>query len=142
MKYLIIGSGGREHTLAWRLLNDGSAGEVYVAPGNGGVDDKYCADISVDDFKGIEGFCTDRGIDSVIVGPEAPLAAGIVDYLNEKKIPVFGPSKGAAMLEGSKLFAKTIMERYGVNTAGHEDFVGRKDLIKYIERVKYLSSSS
>lgn len=134
MKYLIIGSGGREHTIAWRLINDGSAREVYVAPGNGGIEPSFCADIAVDDFSAIDRFCTSKKIDMVIVGPEAPLVGGIVDYLIEKKVPTFGPVRQAAMLEGSKLFAKNIMETYGVPTALHREFIGKKPLLDYIQQ--------
>lgn len=134
MKYLIIGSGGREHTMAWRLLHDGSAREVYVAPGNGGIDSHYCVDISITDFPAIENFCIEHRIDMVVVGPEAPLVNGIVDYLNGKKIPVFGPAKKAAMLEGSKMFAKNIMEKYGIPTARHRSFTDKKTLIDYIKK--------
>lgn len=136
MKYLVIGSGGREHTLAWRLKQDGSATEVYVAPGNGGIHPDYCVPIPVNDFTGIARFCAEKGVDMVVVGPEAPLAAGIVDFLYEKKIPVFGPTKKAAMLEGSKLFAKKIMATYNVPTAGHRTFSGRQELLKYIDSEK------
>jgi len=136
MKYLIIGSGGREHTIAWRLMNDGSAREVYVAPGNGGIEPSFCADIAVDDFPAIERFCRSKKIDMVIIGPEAPLVGGIVDYLNAKKIPAFGPVKQAAMLEGSKLFAKNIMEKYGVPTARHREFTGKKQLVDYLLQEK------
>ncbi len=136
MKYLIIGSGGREHALSWRLLSDGSAKEVYVAPGNGGISDKYRVNLGVNNFDEISGFCTDKKIDAVIVGPEAPLVDGIVDYLNEQKIPVFGPTKKAAMLEGSKLFAKSIMEKYGVPTAGHKNINSKQELLDYIEKVE------
>lgn len=132
MKYLIIGSGGREHTIAWRLLNDGSSKEVYVAPGNGGIDPDFCADIPVNDFGSIEQFCRSKKIDMVVVGPEAPLVDGIVDFLDEKKIPAFGPSKKAAQLEGSKLFAKYIMEKYGIPTARHREFTGKNSLLDYI----------
>lgn len=132
MKYLVIGSGGREHTIAWRLIQDGSATEVYVAPGNGGIHPDYCVGIPVNDFPAIVRFCSEKSIDMVIVGPEAPLAAGIVDYLEEKNIPVFGPTKKAAMLEGSKLFAKQIMAAYNVPTAGHRTFKGKQELLKYI----------
>jgi phosphoribosylamine---glycine ligase len=134
MKYLIIGSGGREHTIAWRLMNDGSASKVYVAPGNGGIEPVFCADIAVNDFSAIERFCKEKKIDMVIVGPEAPLVDGIVDYLIEKKIPTFGPVKQAAMLEGSKLFAKNIMEKYGIPTALHREFNGKKPLMEYIQQ--------
>ncbi|MDY6932622.1 MAG: phosphoribosylamine--glycine ligase [Spirochaetota bacterium] len=133
MKYLIIGSGGREHALYWRLLSDGSAREVFVAPGNGGIRDEYRIDMPIDDFDRISKFCVEQRIDAVIVGPEAPLCSGIVDYLEGKRIPVIGPSKRAAMLEGSKLFAKSIMEKYAIPTAKHIDFIGRDGIIKYIE---------
>jgi phosphoribosylamine--glycine ligase len=136
MKYLIIGSGGREHAIAWRLINDGSASEVYVAPGNGGIEPVFCVDIAIDDFPAIERFCRAKKIDMVIVGPEAPLVGGVVDYLIEKKVPAFGPVKQAAMLEGSKLFAKIIMEKYGIPTARHREFKGTKLLLEYIQQEK------
>lgn len=133
MNYLVIGSGGREHTIAWRLLHDGSAKKVYVAPGNGGIDPAYCVDVPIHDFHAIERLCIDKKIDMVIVGPEAPLVEGIVDYLNDKKISVFGPSRRAAMLEGSKLFAKHIMEKYGIPTARHHECTGKQELLSYID---------
>ncbi|MFH0976593.1 MAG: phosphoribosylamine--glycine ligase [Spirochaetota bacterium] len=136
MKYLIIGSGGREHALHWRLLNDGSADEVYAAPGNGGIGDKYRINLRTDDFKGIAKFCTEKKIDTVIVGPEAPLADGIIDYMDQQKIPAFGPCKAAAMLEVSKLFAKKIMNKYNIPTAGYSEFENKTELIKYIQTVK------
>jgi phosphoribosylamine--glycine ligase len=138
MKYLIIGSGGREHALYWRLLNDGSAAidDVYAAPGNGGIADNYRVDLKIDNFAGIEKFCIEKKIGAVIVGPEAPLVKGIVDYLIQKKIPAFGPSKAAAMLEGSKLFAKTIMNKYKIPTASHNEFNNKKELIQYTKSVK------
>ena len=136
MKYLIIGSGGREHAIAWRLMHDGSATEVFVAPGNGGIQRDYRVDIAVNDFSSITAFCKDRMIDMVIVGPEVPLTEGIVDYLEENQVPVFGPSRRAAMLEGSKLFAKEIMEKYGVPTGAHYDFTGREKLIAHVNRIE------
>ncbi len=136
MKYLVLGSGGREHAIAWRLLHDGSATDVYVTPGNGGIDDKFRAGIPVNDFRAVEEFCVSRKIDAVVVGPEAPLVDGIVDFLTDKKIPAFGPSARAAMLEGSKLFAKSIMEKYGIPTAGHYDFTEKPLLIQHIANAK------
>ena len=136
MRFLVIGSGGREHALAWRLMTDGSAREVFVAPGNGGIDDAFRADIEVNDFRGIEKFCSDRKIDMVVVGPEAPLVDGLVDYLAKKNIPAFGPCAGAAMLEGSKLFAKSIMEKYGVPTGSHADFTSKDGLINHVRSLK------
>ncbi len=135
MKYLIIGSGGREHALYWRLQSDGSAkqDDVYAAPGNGGIADSSRVVLKTDDFGGIEKFCIEKKIDAVIVGPEAPLVSGIVDYMNRKKIPAFGPTKAAAMLEGSKLFAKSIMNKYRIPTANHYEFNDKSELIKYIK---------
>jgi len=134
MKYLIIGSGGREHAIAWRLLSDGSAGEVYAAPGNGGIEDKYRVKIQADDFDGISRFCMEKKIGMVIIGPEVPLVSGLADFLEGNGIRVFGPSKKAAMIEGSKLFAKRIMESYDVPTAGHWDFTGKNSLIEFVEK--------
>lgn len=133
MKYLIIGSGGRENAIAWRLLSDGSAEEIYVAPGNGGIEDRYRVEIQQDDFEGISRFCGEKKIDLVVIGPEVPLVNGLADFLEEKGIRCFGPSKRAAMIEGSKLFAKRIMETYSVPTAGHWDFTGEKSLTEFIE---------
>jgi phosphoribosylamine--glycine ligase len=136
MKYLVIGSGGREHAIAWRLLADGSANEVYVAPGNGGIEDKYRINIKPDNFTALEEVCLTKKIDCVVVGPEQPLSAGIVDFLESKKIPAFGPNAAASMIEGSKLFAKKIMEKYNIPTANHYDFTGKESILKYIESVK------
>jgi phosphoribosylamine---glycine ligase len=136
MRYLVIGSGGREHTIAWRLMRDGSADAVYVAPGNGGTEQPFRAELPLNDYPAIEKFCINNKIDMVVVGPEAPLVGGIIDYLDEKKIPAFGPTKRAAMLEGSKLFAKSIMEKYGIPTAGHMVFSGKQPLIDYIRQEK------
>ncbi|HPS56554.1 MAG TPA: phosphoribosylamine--glycine ligase [Spirochaetota bacterium] len=136
MKYLVIGSGGREHAIAWRLINDGSASEVFVAPGNGGIHPSYRVAIQPDDFNGLYKFCIDKKIDMVIVGPEVPLVNGIADFFHEKKIPCFGPSQKAAMIEGSKLFAKHIMEKYNVPTAGHWDFTGTIQINDFVKKQK------
>ncbi len=133
MKYLIIGSGGREHAIYWRLKNDGSASKVYAAPGNGGIEDKFRIDVKSNDFKAITKICGDKKIDVVVVGPEDPLSSGIIDHLSKEKIPAFGPSREAAMLEGSKLFAKTIMEKYNIPTAAHREFRNRSELLNFIE---------
>ncbi len=134
MKFLVVGSGGREHAIAWRLMNDGSATEVYVAPGNGGIENKFRVNIKADDFDGLHKFCVDKGIDMVVVGPEVPLVAGISDFFADKGIPCFGPSGKAAMIEGSKLFAKRIMETYGVPTAGHWDFTGKVGISEFVKK--------
>ena len=136
MKYLVIGSGGRENAIYWRLLNDGSATEVFVAPGNGGISPSYRAAIQPDDFDGLYSFCMEKKIDMVIIGPEVPLVNGIADFFSEKKIPCFGPSKKAAMIEGSKLFAKRIMETYNIPTAGHWDFKGTSGITEFVQKQK------
>ncbi|MGL4369135.1 MAG: phosphoribosylamine--glycine ligase, partial [Spirochaetota bacterium] len=133
MKYLVIGSGGREHAISWRLLHDGSASEVFVLPGNGGIDESHRVAMSMSDHEGIAAFCRKNDIGMVVVGPEAPLVEGLVDYLEKEKIPVFGPSAKAAQLEGSKLFAKMIMEKYNVPTAQHWDFTGQAAILSFIE---------
>ncbi len=136
MKYLVIGSGGREHCIAWRLLSDGSAREVYVVPGNGGIDGRFRINADPGDFSVIETICVKKKIDVVIVGPEVPLVAGLVNHLADKKIPAFGPRRRAAMLEGSKLFAKQIMEKYGIPTARHADFSGRDAILNHLATLK------
>lgn len=136
MKYLVIGSGGREHCIAWKLMSDGSASEVYVAPGNGGIDGRFRVNADPGDFAAIEAVCVKKKIDVVVVGPEVPLVAGLVNYLGDRKIPAFGPTRRAAMLEGSKLFAKQIMEKYGIPTARHDDFTGRDAILKHIETIQ------
>ncbi len=133
MRYCIIGSGGREHAIAWRLLSDGSADEVYVLPGNGGIAEEFRVKLKIDDFKGIAEFCSGERIDMVVVGPEVPLSAGITDYLVERGIRTFGPSRRAAMLEGSKLFAKRIMRACGVPTGDYHEFNTRDGLLRHID---------
>lgn len=136
MKYLVLGSGGREHCIAWRLLRDGSASEVFVAPGNGGISSEFCISIDPADFNAVKKLCIEKKIDVVVVGPEAPLVAGVVDFLTKEKIPVFGPCQQAAMLEGSKLYAKHIMEKYGVPTASHRDFKGKESIVSHIKSLR------
>ncbi len=133
MRFCVIGSGGREHAITWRLLKDGSAGEVYVIPGNGGIDDRYRVDLGIGNHEGIGRFCREKKIDLVVVGPEAPLVGGLVDYFRTQKIPVFGPTRQAAMLEGSKLFAKEIMIRYGIPTAPYREFSRKSELLEFIK---------
>jgi phosphoribosylamine--glycine ligase len=122
MKVLILGSGGREHTLAWKVAQSPLLTELFIAPGNAGTKELGTnVDIETRDFKGISEFVIREKIDMVVVGPEAPLVAGIVDYFREnrelRKTPVIGPSKQGAMLEGSKKFAKEFMIRNNIPTA-------------------------
>ena len=112
MKVLVIGGGGREHALAWKIDQSPLVEKVYCAPGNPGTD-KFCQNelIGVDDFESLASLVESENIDLTVVGPEAPLVDGIVDYFKSKNLAVFGPEKDAARLEGSKVFAKQIMKK-------------------------------
>lgn len=136
MKYCVIGSGGREHALSWRLWQDSDTDAVYVIPGNGGIDPEWRVDLPVDDAGAIADFCENNGVEYVLIGPEAPLAAGLADALEEKGLYVFGPSAAAARLESSKMYAKTIMEKYGVPTAAYNRFTGKDEILAYIDTIE------
>jgi phosphoribosylamine---glycine ligase len=120
MKVLVVGNGGREHALAWKLLQSGQIQQVVCVPGNGGTATmEGCQNLplSLDDFDGIGRFAQENGISLVVVGPEVPLANGIVDYLQKYRIPVFGPTKAGAQIEASKAWAKTLMQEAQMPTA-------------------------
>ena len=118
MKVLVVGSGGREHALCWKIAQSSLVGEVFCAPGNGGIaSDAVCVDIGSNDIPGLTKFVKDNGIGLTVVGPEAPLAAGIVDAFRSERLPIFGPDMRASRLEGSKAFAKEMMRRAAVPTA-------------------------
>ena len=118
MRVLLVGSGGREHALAWRLASSPSLDELHAAPGNPGIAQlATCHPVAVDDGEGLLGLARAHGIALVVVGPEAPLVAGVADVLRHAGIPVYGPSAAAARIEGSKLFAKDVMRTAGVPTA-------------------------
>ncbi len=119
-KIAIIGSGGREHALAWKFAQTLSWENVFTFPGNGGIPNSH--QVNVNDFEEIERFCIYNKINMIFVGTEQPLAAGIVDYFKEKDIKIFGPDKHSAKLEASKIFAKQFMKRYGIATADFEIF--------------------
>lgn len=120
---LLIGGGGREHSIAWKLKQSELLGELYAAPGNPGTE-QIAQNIELDiaDFDGIVDFAEKKKIDLVVVGPEKPLVDGMADYLEEHGIPVFGPGKEAAQLEGSKEFAKGFMKKYEIPTADYQTF--------------------
>ena len=125
MKVLVIGGGGREHALAWRLSLGASVSQVYVAPGNAGTalePNVANLSIAVDDFAKLAEFAKEEGVGLTIVGPEAPLVAGLADYFNAQGLRCFGPSSAAAQLEGSKAFAKGFLQRHGIPTATSETF--------------------
>lgn len=135
MDILIIGSGGREHTLAWKLAQSKLVNKIYAVPGNPGMEDvATCVSGSVEDNAFLVNFAKENNIDMVIVGPEVPLTNGIVDDMEKVGIPSFGPKKLAAQLEGSKSFSKDIMKKYGIPTAKYEVFTEADKAKAYIEQ--------
>ncbi|MBN1869116.1 MAG: phosphoribosylamine--glycine ligase [Candidatus Omnitrophica bacterium] len=138
MKVLIIGSGGREHVLAWKIKQSPLVKKLYCAPGNGGISEiAECVDISVDDIPALLQFAKEKQIDLTVVGPEAPLVAGIVDAFERKKLKIFGPSKEAAQLEGSKVFAKEFMYEWNIPTANFQKFSDIDEAEEYLRKVSY-----
>ncbi|MDD5596136.1 MAG: phosphoribosylamine--glycine ligase [Candidatus Omnitrophica bacterium] len=134
MRILVIGSGGREHALGWKIAQSKLADKVFCAPGNGGISQiAECIDIKADDIEGILDFVKKEKIDFTVVGPEVPLAAGIVDEFRNRKLKIFGPQKKAARLEASKIFAKEIMAKYNVPTAAFKIFSDAKEAYDYID---------
>ena len=135
MDILIIGSGGREHTLAWKLAQSKLVNKIYAVPGNPGMEDvATCVSGSVEDNAFLVNFAKENNIDMVVVGPEVPLTNGIVDDMEKVGIPSFGPKKLAAQLEGSKSFSKDIMKKYGIPTAKYEVFTEADKAKAYIEQ--------
>lgn len=127
MRILLLGSGGREHALAWKISQSSKLEKLYIAPGNAGTANVgENVNIKANDFEGIKSFCLEKQIQMVVVGPEDPLVKGIYDFFKEdellKSIPVIGPSKQGAVLEGSKDFAKAFMQRHGIPTAAYQTF--------------------
>ncbi len=115
MKIAVVGSGGREHAIAWKLAQTNNPEDIFVLPGNGGTQNNVA--LNPTDFEGLKKFCQEKSIELIFVGPEDPLAKGIVDFFADTDIKVFGPDKKAARLEGSKIWAKRFMSKYGVATA-------------------------
>ena len=123
MKVLVIGGGGREHALAWKLAQSPKVQRVYVAPGNGGTAlDPALRNVAVTEIAALADFAAAEKIDLTVVGPEAPLAAGVVDLFHAHGLRVFGPTRAAAQLESSKAFAKDFMQRHGIPTARYASF--------------------
>lgn len=143
MKILLLGSGGREHALAWKISQSPKCEQLYIAPGNAGTGN--CGEnvaMKADDFETIKTFCVEKAIDMVVVGPEDPLVKGIYDELKAdsrtKDIPVIGPSKQGAVLEGSKDFAKAFMQRHQIPTARYQTFDGKhlEDGLRFLETLQ------
>ncbi|MGM3274002.1 phosphoribosylamine--glycine ligase [Ralstonia sp. 24A2] len=135
MKVMVVGSGGREHALAWKLARSPKVQVVYVAPGNGGTAlDKRLQNVPITDPEVLAAFAEREGIHFTVVGPEAPLAAGIVDLFRAKGLRIFGPTKAAAQLESSKDFAKAFMHRHGIPTAKYQTFSDAAQAHAYIDQ--------
>jgi phosphoribosylamine--glycine ligase len=140
MKVLVIGSGGREHAIVWKLKQSPLVTEIFCAPGNAGIDQiAIHVSLKADDIQGLLNFVVNNGIDFTVVGPEVPLAKGIVDKFNSKGLDIFGPSRSAARLENSKSFAKKFMKKYGIPTAEYRIFTSaeKNTALETIRSVKY-----
>lgn len=134
MRILVVGGGGREHAIVKKLKENKEASEIFVLPGNGGIaDDAICVDIGASDIEKITEFAIQNKIDYAVVAPDDPLVLGCVDALEAAGIPCFGPCKSAAIIEGSKVFAKNLMKKYGIPTAAYETFSDIKKALEYIE---------
>lgn len=138
MKVLLIGSGGREHAIAWKLAQSELVDRIYCAPGNGGTTFEHkCENIEITDLDELLDFAVKNNIDITFVGPEAPLVEGIADKFKGKGLKIFGPSRKAALLEGSKAHAKEFMKKYKVKTAAYEVFDNDKAAIEYLNSCNY-----
>ncbi|MCD7804333.1 MAG: phosphoribosylamine--glycine ligase [Oscillospiraceae bacterium] len=134
MKLLVVGSGGREHAVIKKLLENKDVEKIYALPGNGGIArDAECVNISATDIDGIVKFAVEQKIDYAVVTPDDPLVLGCVDALNDAGIPCFGPAKNAAIIEGSKVFSKNLMKKYGIPTAKYEVFDDAEKALEYLE---------
>ena len=134
MKILIVGGGGREHTIAWKLAQSPLVDKLYCAPGNGGIAQvAECVPIAATDIDGIVAFAKKQEIDLTFVAPDDPLVLGMVDALEAAGLSAFGPNKAAAIIEGSKVFSKELMKKYGIPTAEYEVFTSSADALAYIE---------
>ena len=135
MKVLVIGGGGREHALAWKLAQSPKVQRVYVAPGNGGTAlDPALRNVPITDIAALADFAANEGIVLTVVGPEAPLAAGVVDLFRTRGLRVFGPTRAAAQLESSKAFAKEFMQRHGIPTALYASFTEASAAHEHVTR--------
>ena len=138
MKILIVGGGGREHAIAVAVARSPKADKIYCAPGNAGIAEvAECVPLGVDEFDKIASFAKEKEVDLVIVGPDDPLAAGIVDVLEAAGLRVFGPRKNAAILEGSKAFSKDLMKKYNIPTAAYETFDDAQKAVEYLETASF-----
>ena len=138
MKILIVGSGGREHAIAWKVSQSPKAEKIYCAPGNAGIEEyAECVPIGAMEFEKLAAFAKEKEIDLTVVGMDDPLVGGIVDVFEKEGLRVFGPRKNAAVLEGSKAFSKDLMKKYGIPTAAHENFDDPDKALAYLETAEF-----
>lgn len=138
MKIMVVGGGGREHAIVKKIKQSPLAEQIYVLPGNAGMSqDATCVSIGAKDLDGIVAFAVENKIDYAIVAPDDPLVLGAVDRLNEVGIPCFGPRANAAILEGSKIFSKNLMKKYGIPTAAYEVFIDMSVALEYLKDASY-----
>ena len=134
MRVIVVGGGGREHAIIKKLKENKTIEQIFALPGNGGMaKDATCVSIGAKDLDGIVKFAKENDVDYAVVAPDDPLVLGCVDALTEAGIPCFGPSKAAAIIEGSKVFSKNLMKKYGIPTAEYEVFSSADDALKYLE---------
>ena len=137
MKIMVVGGGGREHAIIKKIKENPSVEKIYALPGNGGIaQDAECVNIGAKDLDKIVAFAVDYSIDFAVVAPDDPLVLGLVDRLEEKGIPCFGPRKNAAIIEGSKAFSKDLMKKYGIPTAKYETFTDADKAMEYVKNHK------
>ena len=137
MKILIVGSGGREHAIAWAAAKSPKTDKIYCAPGNAGIAEfAECVDIGAMEFDKLAAFAKEKEIDLTIIGMDDPLVGGIVDVFEAEGLRVFGPRKNAAIIEGSKAFSKDLMKKYNIPTAAYETFTDPEEAVKYLETAK------
>ena len=138
MKVMVAGGGGREHAIIKSLKKSNKIDKIYALPGNGGIaSDAECVDIKATDIDSAVDFAVKNGIDFAVVAPDDPLVLGMVDALEEKGIKCFGPKKNAAIIEGSKVFAKNLMKKYNIPTASYEVFTDAAKAVEYLEKTSY-----
>lgn len=138
MKILLVGGGGREHALAWKISQSDKVDKLYCAPGNAGIAElAECVDIGVLEFDKLVNFAKEKQIDLTVVAPDDPLAAGAVDAFEQAGLRAFGPRKNAAILEGSKAFSKDLMKKYNIPTAAYETFDSAEDALAYLETAEF-----
>ena len=138
MDILVVGGGGREHAVVKALNKSRRAGKIYCLPGNGGIAaDAACVPVKATDIKGIVAFAREKKVDFAVVTPDDPLVLGCVDALEAAGIPCFGPNKAAAVIEGSKVFSKELMKKYGIPTAESRTFTDAAEAIAYLQTAEY-----